>query len=127
MNQLAANTPTATARAALWSWNGATGVLTIRAEPGGAFSSIDGAWSLESLLAQFDGLARVRIATPLRSGRPGDPIDIRATLLDGSPAHFFGAFHDVGVARGLIVPAEEVRRTAIEQRGADVDGIAGTA
>ena len=106
MSQLAANSPTATARAALWSWNGATGVLTIRAEPGGAFSSLDGAWSLESLLAQFDGLARVRIATPLRSGRPGDPIDIRTTLLDGRPAHFFGAFHDAGLARGLIVPAE---------------------
>ena len=42
----------------------------------------------------------------LKSGRPGDPIDIRVTLLDGRPAHFFGAFHDLGVARGLIVPAE---------------------
>ena len=53
MNQLAANASTATARAALWSWNGATGVLTIRAEPGGAFSSMDGAWSLEALLSQL--------------------------------------------------------------------------
>ena len=106
MNQLAANTSAASARAALWSWNAANGVLTIRAEPGGPLSTLDGAWSLEALLAQFDGLARVRIATPLRSGRPGDPIDIRVTLLDGRPAHFFGAFHDRGLARGLIVPAE---------------------
>ena len=106
MSQLAANTSAATARAALWSWNAVNGVLTIRAEAGGPLSTLDGAWSLEALLAQFDGLARVRIATPLRSGRPGDPIDIRVTLLDGRPAHFFGAFHDRGLARGLIVPAE---------------------
>jgi len=106
MSQFATNTSASSARAALWSWNASNGVLTIRAEPGGPLASIDGAWSLEALLAQFDGLARVRIATPLRSGRPGDPIDIRVTLLDGRPAHFFGAFHDRGLARGLIVPAE---------------------
>jgi EAL domain-containing protein (putative c-di-GMP-specific phosphodiesterase class I) len=106
MGQFSADTPSASARAALWSWNASEGALTIRAEPGGALARLDGLWTLPSLLEQFDGLARVRIATPLRNGRPGDPIDIRVTLLDGSPAHFFGAFHDVGVARGLIVPAE---------------------
>jgi EAL domain-containing protein (putative c-di-GMP-specific phosphodiesterase class I) len=105
MNQLTANTASAV-RAALWSWNASEGVLVIRAEPGGPLAKLDGHWTLQHLLEQFDGLARVRIASPLKSGRPGDPIDIRVTLLDGRPAHFFGAFHDLGVARGLIVPAE---------------------
>ncbi len=105
MNQLAANT-SVPVRAALWSWNAADAVLTIRAEPGGPLASLDGSWALELLLEQFDGLARNRIASPLNSGCPGDPIDIRVTLLDGRPAHFFGAFHDRGLARGLIVPAE---------------------
>ena len=90
----------------MWSWHAADSLLTIRAEAGGPLSQLDGRWTLQSLLEQFDGLARVRIATPLRSGRPGDPIDIRVTLVDGRPAHFFGAFHDHGVARGLIVAAE---------------------
>jgi len=105
-----AATATASNRAALWSWNAAEGVLQIRAEPGGALSRLDGRWTLKSLLEQFDGLARVRIASPLKSGRPGDPVDIRVTLLDGAPAHFFGAFHDLGVARGLIVPADGGQR-----------------
>lgn len=105
MSQLSAAIASAP-QAALWSWHASEGMLIIRADPGGPLSKLDGRWTLQSLLEQFDGLARVRIATPLRSGRPGDPIDIRVTLLDGKPAHFFGAFHDLGVARGLIVPAE---------------------
>ena len=106
MSQLSTAGFSSTPQAALWSWYAADSVLTIRAEAGGPLSQLDGRWTLQSLLEQFDGLARVRIATPLRSGRPGDPIDIRVTLLDGRPAHFFGAFHDHGVARGLIVAAE---------------------
>lgn len=106
MGQFAADTTAASARAALWSWDASEGVITIRAEPGGRLSPLDGRWTLQALLEQLDGLARVRIATPLRSGRAGDPIDIRVTLIDGQPAHFFGAFHDAGFARGLIVPAE---------------------
>jgi EAL domain-containing protein (putative c-di-GMP-specific phosphodiesterase class I) len=35
---------------------------------------------------------------------------VRVTLLDGAPAHFFGAFHDHGVARGLIVSADASER-----------------
>jgi EAL domain-containing protein (putative c-di-GMP-specific phosphodiesterase class I) len=110
MGYLSADKAETSARAALWSWSAADGVLTIRADPGGGLARLDGRWTLQSLLEQFDGLARVRIATPLRQGRAGDPIDIRVTLLDGRPAHFFGAFHDVGVARGLIVPAETGER-----------------
>lgn len=105
MGYLAADKTEASARAAMWSWSAADGVLIIRADPGGPLAKLDGSWALQALLEQVDGLARVRIATPLRQGRAGDPIDIRVTLLDGQPAHFFGAFHDVGVARGLIVPA----------------------
>jgi EAL domain-containing protein (putative c-di-GMP-specific phosphodiesterase class I) len=97
-------------RAALWQWNASEGVLQVRAEPGSPLARLDGRWTLQSLLNQFDGLARVRIASPLKSGRPGDPVEIRVTLLDGTPAHFFGAFHDLGIARGLIVPAEAGQR-----------------
>jgi EAL domain-containing protein (putative c-di-GMP-specific phosphodiesterase class I) len=110
MGYLSADKAGTSARAALWSWSAGDGVLTIRADPGGVLAKLDGAWTLQSLLEQFDGLARVRIATPLRQGRAGDPIDIRVTLLDGAPAHFFGAFHDIGVARGLLVPAETGQR-----------------
>jgi EAL domain-containing protein (putative c-di-GMP-specific phosphodiesterase class I) len=46
------------------------------------------------------------ISTRLAEGRPGDPIDVRVTLADGRPAHFVGSFHDLGVARGLIVSAK---------------------
>jgi EAL domain-containing protein (putative c-di-GMP-specific phosphodiesterase class I) len=105
MPQLSANNTGPSARAALWSWNAGQGTLTIRAEPGNLLARLDGRWSLPELLEQFDGLSRVRIASPLKSGRPGDPVDIRVTLIDGAPAHFFGAFHDLGVARGLIVSA----------------------
>jgi EAL domain-containing protein (putative c-di-GMP-specific phosphodiesterase class I) len=111
MPNLAASNTEAPARAALWSWNAADGAIAIRAEPGGPFASLDGSWTLQSLLDQFDGLARLRIASPLKAGRPGDPVDIRATLLDGRPAHFFGAFHDFGVARGLIVAGDAGPRT----------------
>src|SRR5690349_21317001 len=61
MGQLAAETSTASGRAALWSWNASEGVLTIRAEPGSPLASLDGRWTFQSLLEQFDGLARVRI------------------------------------------------------------------
>ena len=110
MGYLAADKSGSSARAALWSWSAAEGVLAIRADPGGPLARLDGRWTLQALLDQMDGLARVRISTPLRQGRAGDPIDIRVTLLDGLPAHFFGAFHDVGVARGLLVPAETGER-----------------
>jgi len=106
MGYLTAETTTISARAALWSWSAADGVLSIRADPASDLSRLDGRWSLNTLLEQFDGLARVRIATPIRQGRAGDPIDIRATLVDGRGVHFFGAFHDVGLARGLIVQAD---------------------
>lgn len=106
MSVLAADKSGAPARAAMWSWSASDGVLVIRADPGAVLAKLDGRWTLQSFLEQVDGLARVRIATPLRQGRAGDPIDIRVTLVDGAPAHFFGAFHDVGMARGLIVPAE---------------------
>jgi len=110
MSYLAADKSGTSARAALWSWSAAEGVLAIRADPGGPLARLDGRWTLQALLDQVDGLARVRIATPLRQGRAGDPIDIRVTLLDGLPAHFFGAFHDVGLARGLLVPADAGER-----------------
>lgn len=110
MPQLSAHSTSGSTRAALWSWNAAEAVLTIRAEPGSPLARLDGRWSFQELLEQFDGLARVRIASPLKSGRPGDPVDIRVTLTDGSPAHFFGAFHDLGVARGLIVSADAGQR-----------------
>ena len=105
MPHFSAKSSAASARAALWSWHAGDGVLVIRAEPGSPLARLDGRWALQALLEQFDGLARLRIASPLKSGRPGDPVDIRVTLLDGAPAHFFGAFHDLGVARGLIVSA----------------------
>ena len=110
MHQFSANSAGASARAALWSWHAGDGVLIIRADPGNPLASLDGRWTLQALLEQFDGLARMRIATPLKSGRPGDPVDIRVTLLNGAPAHFFGAFHDLGVARGLIVSAAASER-----------------
>lgn len=106
MGYLAADKSGASSRAAMWSWSAADGVIVIRADPGGTLAKLDGTWTLQALLEQVDGLARVRVATPLRQGRAGDPIDIRVMLVDGLPAHFFGAFHDVGLARGLLVPAE---------------------
>lgn len=106
MSQFSADTSAVSATAALWAWNAEEGVLTIRADRGSPLSSLDGRWTFQSLMEQFDGLARVRIASPLKSGRPGDPIDVRVTLLDGRPAHFFGVFHDLGMARGLVVPAQ---------------------
>lgn len=110
MPHFSAKSSAASARAALWSWHAGDGVIIIRAEPGSPLARLDGRWTLQALLEQFDGLARLRIASPLKSGRPGDPVDIRVTLLDGAPAHFFGAFHDLGVARGLIVSAAASER-----------------
>ena len=106
MTQFSADTAVTSARAALWTWNSAEGAIDIRAEPGGPLASLDGRWMLDALLAQVDGLARNMISTRLAEGRPGDPIDVRVTLADGRPAHFVGSFHDLGVARGLIVSAE---------------------
>lgn len=106
MSQFSADTAVTSARAALWTWSASEGAIAIRAEPGGPLVALDGRWTLEALLAQLDGLARGMIASRLKEGRPGDPIDVRLTLIDGRPAHFIGAFHDLGVARGLIVSAE---------------------
>ncbi len=110
MPHFSATSTAASTRAALWSWHAGEGVFTIRAEPGNPLARLDGRWTLQALLEQFDGLARMRIASPLKNGRPGDPVDIRVTLLDGVPAHFFGAFHDRGLARGLIVSAVATER-----------------
>jgi EAL domain-containing protein (putative c-di-GMP-specific phosphodiesterase class I) len=104
--QFSADTAVASARAALWTWNAAEGAIAIRAEPGGPLARLDGQWTLEALLQQVDGLARATIAARLADGRPGDRVDVRVTLADGKPAHFVGSFHDLGVARGLIVSAE---------------------
>ena len=94
------------ARAALWTWSAGDGALSIRAEAGSPLAALDGRWTLESFLAQVDGLVRASIASLMRDGVAGDPVDVRITLRDGFPAHFVGSFHDVGVARGLIVSAE---------------------
>jgi EAL domain-containing protein (putative c-di-GMP-specific phosphodiesterase class I) len=101
-----ADTAVASARAALWTWSAAEDAVVIRAEPGGPLARLDGRWMLSALLAQVDGLARATIAARLAEGRPGDRLDVRVTLADGRPAHFVGSFHDLGVARGLIVSAE---------------------
>jgi len=106
MSQLSAATAVTAARAALWTWSAAEGSLAIRAEPGDPLASLDGLWTLDTFLAQLDGLARATIASRLAEGRPGDAVDVRVTLIDGRPAHFVGSFHDLGVARGLIVSAE---------------------
>lgn len=106
MNQLSAETAVTAARAALWTWSASEGALAIRAEPGDPMASLDGNWTLESFLAQIDGLGRSSIAARLAEGRPGDAVDVRLTLIDGRPAHFVGSFHDRGLARGLIVSAE---------------------
>ena len=106
MNQVTADTAVTAARAALWTWSASEGAMSIRAEPGGPLIALDGRWTLDALLAQLEGLARASIAARLREGRAGDPVDVRVTLIDGRPAHFIGAFHDLGVARGLIVSAE---------------------
>ena len=95
------------ARAALWTWSASDGALSIRAEAGSPLASLDGRWTLDSFLAQVDGLVRASIAGLLREGAPGDPVDVRLTLNDGFPAHFVGSFHDAGVARGLIVSTDE--------------------
>jgi EAL domain-containing protein (putative c-di-GMP-specific phosphodiesterase class I) len=94
------------ARAALWTWSAGDGSLSIRAEAGSPLAALDGRWTLESFLAQVDGLVRASIASMLRDGVAGDPVDVRITLNNGSPAHLVGSFHDAGVARGLIVSAE---------------------
>lgn len=106
MTQFSADTAVTAARAALWTWNAAEGAIAIRAEAGGPLASLDGRWILSALLEQVDGLARATIAARLVEGRPGDRVDVRVTLADGRPAHFVGSFHDLGMARGLIVSAE---------------------
>jgi len=111
MSQFNADTAVTAARAALWTWHTQDASLAIRAEPGNPFASLDGGWTLESFLAQVDGLARARIASSLRDGRTGDPVDVRITFNDGRPAHFVGSFHDIGVARGLIVAGDGATRT----------------
>ncbi len=106
MTQFSADTAVTAARAALWTWNAAEGAIAIRAEAGGPLASLDGRWVLGALLEQVDGLARATIAARLVEGRPGDRVDVRVTLADGRPAHFVGSFHDLGMARGLLVSAE---------------------
>lgn len=106
MTQFSADTAVTAARAALWTWNAAEGAIAIRAEAGGPLASLDGRWILSALLEQVDGLARANVAARLVEGRPGDRVDVRVTLADGRPAHFVGSFHDLGMARGLIVSAE---------------------
>jgi EAL domain-containing protein (putative c-di-GMP-specific phosphodiesterase class I) len=106
MTQFSADTAVASARAALWTWNSAEGAIFIRAEAGGPLAKLDGRWMLDALLAEMDGLARATIASRLDDGRPGDRVDVRVTLADGKPAHFVGSFHDLGIARGLIVSVE---------------------
>jgi EAL domain-containing protein (putative c-di-GMP-specific phosphodiesterase class I) len=94
------------ARAALWTWSAGDGAISIRAEAGSPLSALDGRWTLDSFLAQLDGLVRPSIASVLKDGEAGDAVDVRITLNHGFPAHFLGSFHDAGVARGLIVATE---------------------
>jgi EAL domain-containing protein (putative c-di-GMP-specific phosphodiesterase class I) len=103
---LTADTAVTSARAALWTWAAADRSVSIRAEAGGPLAALDGKWTLDTFLAQFEGLARGMIASRLQEGRPGDPVDVRVMLVDGRPAHIVGTFHDLGVARGLIVSAD---------------------
>ncbi len=78
MTQLSADTAINAARAAVWTWSAAEAALSIRAEAGGPLSSLDGRWTLDAFLGQVDGLARGMIASRLREGRPGDPVDVQA-------------------------------------------------
>ncbi len=94
------------AGAAVWTWHGAEGRISIRAEIGGSLAHLDGSWRLAAFLEQIDGLARSLIAARLNAGAVGDPVDARITLVDGRPAHFVGSFYDRDMARGLIVTSE---------------------
>src|SRR5262245_38807693 len=106
MSNVTADTAVTAARAALWTWNAAEGAMSIRTEPGGPLARLDGRWTLQAFLEQIEGLARSSVAGRLRGGRPGDPVDVRLTLLDGKLAHFVGSFYDLGIARGLIVSTD---------------------
>ncbi|MBI1359526.1 MAG: EAL domain-containing protein [Alphaproteobacteria bacterium] len=94
------------AGAAVWTWHGADGRLSIRAETGGPLSSLDGGWRIAAFLEQIDGLTRSLVAAQLNSGSAGDPVDARIMLIDGRRAHFVGSFYDRDMARGLIVTSE---------------------
>src|ERR1700754_2409534 len=68
MNQLTADTAVTSARAALWTWNAQAASISVRAEPGGPLASLDGQWTLDTFLAQIEGLGRGMVATRLREG-----------------------------------------------------------
>ncbi len=103
MVHLSADTAVVSAGAALWTWSQESGEVVVRAETGGPLAWLDGAWKLAELLGQLDGLARPIVAARLRDGQPGSAVDVRVTLSSGLHAHIVGAFHDVGIARGLII------------------------
>ena len=83
MGQFAADTTAASARAALWSWDESEGIITIRAEPGGRLSRLDGRWTLQALLEQLDGLARVAAAGEF----PGRDFHSRPEVTMGKKGH----------------------------------------
>jgi EAL domain-containing protein (putative c-di-GMP-specific phosphodiesterase class I) len=106
MVQLSADTAVVSAGAALWTWSQTTGEVVVRAEAGGPLAWLDGAWKLSELLGQLDGLARPILLARLRNGKAGSAVDVRVTLSSGLHAHVVGAFHDEGIARGLIICSE---------------------
>ena len=110
VSPISADTAVTAARAALWTWSAGDGASPSAPRPAARCQRSTAAGHSSPFSPRSMGLHASSIASRLREGRPGDPVDVRVTLIDGRPAHFVGTFHDLGVARGLIVSADASTR-----------------
>ena len=94
------------ARAAVWTWRSSGAQISIHGGRGASVSELNGDWTLNALLSQFDGLSRGRLDSLLQKGAPGEGLDETVQLQSGVEARFVGSFIDQGVAHGLIYTDE---------------------
>ena len=115
MLDLSAETAVSAAGAALWTWQSADACLSIRAETGGPLAHLDGRWGLEAFTDLMETGAASASLSRLATGRLGETIDARLRLRDGRRLRLIGAFHEAGLARGLIVTGERAQASGLDR------------
>jgi EAL domain-containing protein (putative c-di-GMP-specific phosphodiesterase class I) len=107
------------ARAAVWQWSKASGILTIQAELQSPLHHLDGSWSLDGFADQVDGMTRSSFLKTMQNAPNHSAIDETLTLRDGESVRFVGSSIGESSARGLIF----TETTAPAYAATDIEGL----
>ena len=91
-----------------WKWDARSLRLSLKPDPAGTLSDLDGDWSLSAFGVKLDGLSLSRLDETLKA--VDGPVSCELGLADGRQFSLVGAFTEPGQAQGMLLSGEGERR-----------------